>query len=200
MTDDEDTPQNPGVGAPLNRAPAVRSSEGGTLSPAFDAVFQGEGAYVALCLRRLGVRERDLEDLTHDVFVIVHRQLEKYDPSRPIRPWLFGIALRVAIAYRRRAGHQLEVVRDAPDAADGTPLADEQLDDRKRRQLVLLALEQLRPEQKSVFIMHDIDGHTMPDIADALEIPLNTGYSRLRLARSDFAATIAKLMRGTRTP
>ena len=46
--------------------------------------------------------------------------------------------------------------------------------------------------------MHDIDGHVMPDIAAALGVPLNTAYSRLRLARADFAAAVKRLQGGAR--
>ena len=67
------------------------------------AVFHAECDYVARTLRRLGIREADLEDLTHDVFVTFHRKLHQYDPSRPVRPWLFGIAFRLASEHRRRA-------------------------------------------------------------------------------------------------
>jgi len=201
MTDREHTPQTQDVQPTVKRAsepPAAQPLAGS--APALGAIFEAEAGYVGLSLRRLGVRERDLEDMTHDVFVIVHRQLPKYDRERPIRPWLFGIAMRVAIAYRRRAGHQLEIVRESPDAVDAGPLADEQLDAYKMRQVVLKALDELRPEPKAVFIMHDIDGHAMPDIAGALAIPLNTGYSRLRAARAQFAEAVARILGGRRTP
>ena len=46
--------------------------------------------------------------------------------------------------------------------------------------------------------MHDIDGHVMPDIAAALGVPLNTAYSRLRLARADFAAAVQRVQGGGR--
>ena len=165
-------------------------------TPSFHEIFRGEAGYVGVSLRRLGIRERDLEDLVHDVFVVVHRQLDQYDPTRPIRPWLFGIAMRVALGYRRRAGHQLEIVRSAPDAVDGTPLPDEQLDAHKTREVVLRGLEEVPPDQRAVFVMHDIDGHAMPEIVHALEIPLNTGYSRLRAARAEFGAAVRRIVAG----
>ena len=44
-----------------------------------------------------------------------------------------------------------------------------------------------------MFVMHELDGHAAPEIADAMGIPLNTAYSRLRLARQDFAAAIKRI-------
>src|SRR5688500_13501181 len=81
-----------GVGPVTERARAPSAPARPTLAEAFERGFP----YVHKSLRRLGVRDADLEDLAHDVFVVAHRQLERYDPERPLLPWLFGIAVRVA--------------------------------------------------------------------------------------------------------
>jgi RNA polymerase sigma-70 factor (ECF subfamily) len=187
VTERAKTAQTPDVGA----QPA-RASE----SP-FHAIFVAEASYVARSLRRLGVPDRDLEDLTHDVFLVAYRHFDDYDPARPLKPWLFGIAVRVAIAYRRRARHQRELLEPLPELVDERPSADEQLGERQARALVLRALESLDADRRPVFVMHDLDGYAMPEIVETLGIPLNTGYSRLRLARQDFAAAVERLRRGS---
>jgi RNA polymerase sigma-70 factor (ECF subfamily) len=162
----------------------------------FPAIYDAEADYVWKTLRRLGVRERDLEDVTHDVFVTVHRQLDRYDRERPLRPWLFGIAFRVASDYRRRAQHRREVIAMPIEPADPAPPPDEQLDRERARDLLLLALESVKLERRGVLVLHDVDGCPAPEIADALGIPLNTVYSRLRLARGELAAAVRRLKRG----
>jgi RNA polymerase sigma-70 factor (ECF subfamily) len=159
----------------------------------FRSIFLAEAAYVGNSLRRLGVRERDLEDVTHDVFLVIHRHLGDYDPSRPLRPWIFGIAARVALAYRRRAGHRLEVVQPEIETVDDHPGADDELTKRRALGMVIEALDAIAEERRPVFVMHDIDKCSMPEIAAALGIPLNTGYSRLRLARREFSDAVARL-------
>jgi RNA polymerase sigma-70 factor (ECF subfamily) len=159
----------------------------------FKAVFEAEFGYVWNTLRRLGVRAADLPDLTHDVFVTFHRTLDKYDAARPLRPWLFGIAFRSASDYRRLARHRREELDSSPDPPDSTPDAERLAALREARSLVLCALERMEHDRRAVFVMHEIDGVGMPEIAAALEIPLNTGYSRLRLARSEFARAVAEL-------
>ena len=161
--------------------------------PDFRAIFDHECGYVWNALRRLGVHERDLEDVAHDVFVTVHRRLDDYDPKRPIRPWLFGISYRIASDYRRLARHRREVVSDAFDPADERPSQDEQVEAAQARRLVAQALEALELDRRAVFVMHELDGHAMPEIARALSIPLNTAYSRLRLAREQFAISVKRL-------
>ncbi len=161
----------------------------------FRAVYEAQFAYVWRSLRRLGVRDRDLEDVAHDVFVALYRGFEEFDRTRPIRPWLFGIAFRVASDYRRRARHRLEVPSDASDVAADDPAADERIEAREARQLVLEALGTLDLDRRAVFVMHDLDGYSMPEIARTLDAPLNTLYSRLRLAREQFARAVRRRTR-----
>jgi len=162
--------------------------------PPFRALFETEFPYVFTALKRLGVRDSDLEDVTHDVFVAVYRSLPNYDATRPLRPWLFGTAFRVASDYRRLARHRRERLGDADaEPVDDEPAADDQVEATEERLLVVEALDALDLDRRAVLVMHDIDGHSIPDVADALSIPLNTAYSRLRIAREQFRAAIHRL-------
>lgn len=157
----------------------------------FRRIFLENHRYVWASLRRLGVHERDLEDVTHDVFLQVHAKLATYDPARPVRPWLFAFALRVASDYRKLARHRTRL--GDHDVATDAPSADEMIELCDRAELLRVALERLSLELRAVLILHDIDEIPMKEIAASLEIPLNTGYSRLRLAREQCAATVAQL-------
>jgi len=170
-----------------------------TETPHFADVYRENAGYVLHSLRRLGVHDRDLEDLAHDLFIVVARKLDEFDGSRAVRPWLFGIAFRVALDYRRSARFRREQLEDVPgDPVDMRPAADEQLEVAQKQRLVLAALDTLRIEQRAVFVMHDLDGTRVPEIATALGIPLNTAYSRLRLARDQFASAVRELKRSDR--
>ncbi len=161
----------------------------------FRALFEQNASYVHHSLRRLGVRAEDLDDATQEVFVVLFRRLADYDPSRPLRLWLFGVALRVASQARRRA-RPVECLDDYA-VADAAPLADEGLEKGEMRDRVLLALDALDVDRKAVFVMHDIDEFPVPAIAAQLEIPVNTAYSRLRLAREDFRRAMLRLGKGS---
>ena len=174
------------------------ATEVANVRPKVSEVFQAEYSYVSNTLRRLGVREADLEDVAHEVFLAVHRRLSTYDPSRPLRPWLFGIAFRAASDYRRLARHHREVSDEHIDVADDAPGADDHVFARQARELVGKALDVLDLDKRAVLVMCDIDGHSVPEIAAALNIPLNTAYSRLRLARAQFTSVITALEGGKR--
>jgi RNA polymerase sigma-70 factor, ECF subfamily len=155
-------------------------------------LFELESPYALRTLRRLGVAERDVEDMAHEVFVAVHRELGNYDPTRPIRPWLFAFCFRIASHYRRK--HRLETVQDvARDVADPSDAPDALLDRERKRRLVLLALDEIELDRRAVFVLHELDGFTCEAIADTLEIPLGTVYSRLRRAREEFSSKMRRL-------
>lgn len=156
-------------------------------------MYKAEVGFVYNRLWRLGIAERDLEDKVHDVFLVAHRRLASHDRSQPIRPWLAAISVRVAMDHHRLACNRREVLHDGVEAVDQAPGPDSALQQKEARDLVLLALEELPIEQRAVFVLKEIEGFSMPEIAEMLEAPLNTLYSRLRLARDRFCAAIKRL-------
>lgn len=154
----------------------------------FRALFEAEFSYVCRSLRRCGIRDADVEDLAHDVFLAVHTHLGNFDRSRPIKPWLFGISFRIASHFKRRPGYRREEIGEGDDLLDETPLADAKIETEQKRALVLAALDALDDDRRAVLVMHDLDEIPMKDIAEVLGIPVFTGYSRLRAAREHFIA------------
>jgi len=148
----------------------------------FQRLFRAEFRYVWTSLRRLGVPPRDIEDVAHEMFLEVHRQLVRYDPRRPARPWLFAFALRFAADYRKQARVRREGFGEAPEMLDPSPGADARV-----------ALEAVELERRAVFILFELDEVPMADIATSLGLPVNTAYSRLRLARDEFAAAARRI-------
>lgn len=179
---------------PVARDP--RSPPSPAVRPEFRDIFRAEFSYVWNTLTRLGIRDSDLEDVAHDVFCQVHRQLLTYDATRPLRPWLFGFAFRLASDDRRRARHRLELVGTETERASPVPAADEQLISAEDRRLIEAALRQVPLERRAILMLHEIEGESIPTIAAALDLPLNTAYSRLRLARADLLAAVRKIQSG----
>jgi RNA polymerase sigma-70 factor (ECF subfamily) len=161
--------------------------------PSFRSLFEQEFTYVWNVLRRLGIAPRDLEDLTQQVFLQVHSQLASFDPSRPLRPWLFAFAFHVASNHKSLARNRIELCVVAPELADPLPPADEQLITRQELELAELALARVSLDRRALLLLHEIEGHSIPEIAHSLAIPLNTAYSRLRLARQEYELAVRRL-------
>lgn len=162
----------------------------------FRDLFEREVSYVWTSLQRLGVPERDREDLANEVFFRVHQRLAEYDTARPIRPWLFAFVVRVTGEYRRRPRHRFEELGNEDDASgSAVSQARTRSDD---DDLVHAALDALDVDKRAVLVLHDLDGHSAPEIATALAIPLGTVYSRLRAAREEFTAAVRRLQARSR--
>jgi RNA polymerase sigma-70 factor (ECF subfamily) len=151
-------------------------------------------------LSRLGVPHFELEDAVQDVFIIAHRRLGSLRPDVRPTTWVAGIAVRVAHDYRRRGirkpsepleqhASTLEDVRARPDdAAARSQAAD----------LLQQMLDRLDPPQREVFVLAELEQWSAPEIAAATGAPVNTVYSRLRLARAAINALAAQLEGGDR--
>jgi RNA polymerase sigma-70 factor (ECF subfamily) len=140
----------------------------------------------------------DLEDHAHEVFLVLHNKWAEYDPTRPLRPYLFGIAFRIAASRRRRRWREVPFEIEEPAAPEADP--DEAIVAAEARDLVLRALAQVPLPRRAVLVMHDVDEMPMRDIAEALSLPVFTGYSRLRKARREFEVAVRELQKGTREP
>jgi RNA polymerase sigma-70 factor (ECF subfamily) len=171
------------------------------LSPAdrarqFRAVYDAHVAFVWRNLRRLGVMDRDVEDKCQEVFVVAHRRWEEFaDRGHGPRAWLFQIVLRVASdARRHRRRHPVDP--DGGIAQERQSIEPPQATEVARKQALDLldrALSAIDMGRRAVLVLHEIEQMTAPEIARTLELPLNTVYSRLRVARVELDAELARL-------
>ena len=182
----------------MDSRPAPKHEQTAESQLEFQAVYRRELSYVMHTLRRLGVHPAELEDVAHDTFVAVYRHFAEWDPARPIKPWLFGFCFRIASDHRKLARHRREAPPLAEEPASASPLPDQELDDERMRRHVLAALDAMDFEKRSLIVMHDLEGIAVPEIAALLAVPVNTAYSRLRLARGEFEKQIVKLTGGAR--
>lgn len=175
---------------------AVASNPSGWI----EELFRAHAGFVANTLRRFGVAPADIPDQLQEVFLVLFRVQASFDPKRPVRPWIFGVTYRIAARYRRAKGPSTEQVLEE-NLKDHAPLADTALETKEAQALVLSALQAMEFSRRAVFVLADLEGESVPTIADALQIPLNTAYSRLRLAREDFVGAVTRLRRkqGERT-
>jgi RNA polymerase sigma-70 factor (ECF subfamily) len=150
--------------------------------------------FVWLTLQRLGVRDADVEDLLQEVFVVAHRRLHTFDGSARVTTWLFGICFRVAAAYRRRAHfrreHATGEVPEQPMPEEASPEAAAQV--REARERLHRVIDSMELEERALFVMFEIDEVPCEQIAEMLDVPLGTVYSRLNAARQAFQKALAR--------
>jgi RNA polymerase sigma-70 factor (ECF subfamily) len=161
----------------------------------FAELYQREFDYVWQVLRSLGVHTQELPDVAQDTFVTVYHRFHRYDPSRPLRPWLFGVAYRVALRHWRRVCH-LEMPTEELDALDPKLRPDEQMIERETAEEVSArverALARLDHERRAVLVAHDFEGISGADIATELGLSQKNVYYRLKTAREQFVAALRR--------
>lgn len=142
----------------------------------------------------LGVREADLEDAAHDVFVAAYQGLASFEGRSSHKTWLFGVAHHVAIDYRRRPHVRRETIDTPPEQVDGGPDPERVAFVGQARAILDDILEALSEEQRVAFLLYELAGLTGADIAELTGVPLQTVFSRLRAAREHVERRSAKYL------
>lgn len=159
--------------------------------PSLRAIFDEYSAFVWRTLRHLGVPERDIEDVCQEVFVVVHRKLEGFEGRSTLRTWVYGICLRTASDYRRRAHVRREQAVDEVPTTTFEADQEHAVERSRHRKRLLELLDELDEEKRQVFVLYEIEELDMKEIADAMGTPLQTAYSRLRAARQMLARALS---------
>jgi RNA polymerase sigma-70 factor (ECF subfamily) len=170
--------------------PSIRPDRSHRAPAACLDAFEREYEYIVRTLRRFGASASDAEDLAQEVFLVMWRRWRDYDPERPLRPWLAGISFRLVYNHRTRRGR--EVLGGIVDTEDDARDPESSVTEARTRGVVLGLLAALPEKQRTVMVLHEIDGVSIRDLAKTLGVPLFTVYSRLRAARAAFAVAVKR--------
>lgn len=161
-------------------------------TPSFDESFRAHAPFVWRVLRRLGIRDADVDDVFQEVFLVVHRRFASFHGGSPMRTWIYGICVRVASEHRRRPYVRRETPSgDRLPEPRVEPSQDEHVDRRRALDRFDTALEQLDDDKRAVFVLFEIEGMTMHEVAAAVGCPLQTAYARLYAARKVIIAAFS---------
>ena len=145
--------------------------------------------YVRGKLAELGVRDADLPDLCHEVFLIVHDKVGMVPDVDRVDLWLREICRRVAAGYRRRFGNKLEILgRDLETRIDRRRSRRARRGQRRRTRreqlaLVRRALNRLDEESRDLLALHDVGELPLTELARLVDHDRKTVRKRLLTAR-----------------
>lgn len=188
------------------------------------ALEEARRRWVIMLVRRQGVPEADVDDVTQNVLLAIHRAApiavpDGRSPEEAWRAWCFGVVRRQVASHRRElpVGTLAAFPRpreDAPALSSSSPSLEEPSGDPdaqpspspdpEEHLLSLLetararqALEELRAKQAdrhAVLVAYEIEERPMSEIAASLGITVNTCWNRLRLAREDLRVLWKRLL------
>jgi len=163
-------------------------------SPNLLEVYQRHADFVWRTLRRLGISEAEASDGVQDVFLVVHEKLGQFEGRSSLTTWLFTICRTVARKRRQHAHATRALSSDVSVEEELDLRADVARKAEHNERLALLEqiLSTFEVEQRTVFILFEIEKLTGEEISELLSIPLGTVYSRLQLARKAFQKALSR--------
>lgn len=192
-------PSNPGP-RPEGIFPKTGSSLYGPLamvrvgrgdSNAFQGIYDAYRQDIHAFLVRMVFDTGTAEDLLQETFLRVYREAARYDPCRPLEPWLFRIARNLAVDHLRSRKRKPLASLSGPEsptleAEDPTPGPVARAAAREREALLQKGLEKLRPSQREIFVLVDLEGLKYEEVANLMGISVKAVGARLRKARRRF--------------
>jgi len=162
-----------------------------------------QSAYV-FALQLLRNRD-DALDAAQDALLRFIRSIDRFDASRPVKPWLLTIVRNVVRdQWRKRARSEVSL----PDSEDGPDLASQLVDERadpdndlrksELRRRVWRAIEQLPEKKREILVLRDFHDNSYSEIAEILGIPMGTVMSRLHGARRQLGKLLGPEVLGGR--
>lgn len=187
----------------IQRDPVPRSpddSDGRRLGRDDSAsLFEAHADEVATWASRLGGPLLDVEDAVQEVFIIVHRRLDRFRGDSSVTSWLYGITANVVRQQRRKARRRRWFGRgadasdpDAKRAAQPTPI--EEIERHRRTRAVYRVLDAMRETNRAILILFELEGLTGQAIAELMTIQVATVWVRLHRAREEFSRLARKLI------
>jgi RNA polymerase sigma-70 factor (ECF subfamily) len=157
----------------------------------FESVYAEHFDFVWRSLRLLGVPDAAAEDAAQDTFSVVLRQLSQFEGRSALRTWIFGILQRVAANHRRTRARKLDALSEFKDAPSPDPSPLAHVEARRAAASIERFCQSLDPERRALFVLGLLEGTPAAEIAAALEIPINTVYSRVHALRDGLRRALA---------
>ena len=154
-------------------------------SEAVSALYRTHAGTVLGWVIRLGGPFLVPEEIAQDVFEVVLSRVASFRPEGKIEPWLFGITRRVVANARRRSRfRRFFGLDEAKQPSSDAGPEDTYL----RRRRIQTLLESLPDVQREAIVLVELEGRSANEVAELLDVPVGTVYSRLHGARKNLAS------------
>jgi len=180
---------------PMDTSPRSQTGEVPACELDFNHIYDQWFDEVARWVRSLGGPMADAEDVSQEVFVVVRRQLARFDGAN-LGGWLYRITARTVSSHRRRAWIRRVMLR-RPDVAleeiaESSQTPAELLEQKEARQAFYRLADRLNEKHRTPFILFEVEGYSGEEIAELLGISVATVWTRLHRARQQFLSALLR--------
>lgn len=162
-------------------------------NPEFSRLFADYHDRVFRIILRLTGDPADAEELTQDTFIKVNKHLSSLEQQEKISSWMYRIATNVALDHvRQRSFKEGRKQLNLEDAEIDLPAAGSnagtELDRSETNKCVRQYAEQLPDQYRAVLVLHELEGLSLQEVAEATDSSLDATKVRLHRARKKFAS------------
>jgi RNA polymerase sigma-70 factor (ECF subfamily) len=154
---------------------------------AFEEVYKATHGFVYNVAFRVVNNREDALEVSQEVFMIIHNKLKGFRFESSFKTWVYRVTANSAINFAKKFSRS-KTVPFEESHGEGAVLAEahSNIDKEYQNQLVETLLKELNPDQRACVVLRDIQGLSYEEIAQALNININTVRSRLKRSREKF--------------
>ena len=155
--------------------------------------FQEHAPFIARVIEKLTGSGAHVDDILQDTFIIAYKKREQFEGRSALRTWLYGIAKNLCMHHKRGLARFLnfkEKLQSTP--SPDSPSPHKNLEVSRELQLAESVITSMTFKQREVFVLYELEEMEGTDIAELLEIPIGTVWTRLHKARQVFQDRLKK--------
>lgn len=153
---------------------------------AFEQIYRTYAPFVFNVAMRMAEAREDAEEIAQEVFIIVHRKLNSFMFRSSLKTWMYRITVNCTINFlnKRNRDHKGKVEFDEAFGYDSGPNeVEKNIEAQDNSHKVQRLLDILNPEERACIVLRNIEGLSYQQIAQSLNVNLNTVRTRLKRAR-----------------
>lgn len=155
--------------------------------------YQKHAPFIARVIEKLTGSGPHVDDILQDTFIIAYKKREQFEGRSALRTWLYGITKNLCMHHKRGLARFLnfkEKLQSIPSADSPSP--HKTLEVSRELELAESVITSMSFKQREVFVLYELEEMEGPEIAELLNIPIGTVWTRLHKARQVFQARLEK--------
>ena len=167
----------------------IKASEGNV--EAFESIYKEYSGFVYNVAYRVVNNIDEAQEITQEVFLTVYRKLKSFKFKSSLKTWVYRIAVNMAIDYSRKRSREQDhtvLYEDNNKLNKTIDSVSENIEREQQEKIISTLLDSLSPDQRVCIILRSIEGLGYQEIAESLNININTVRSRLKRAREKLIA------------
>ncbi len=162
----------------------IEASEGST--EAFESIYKEYSGFVYNVAYRVVNNIDEAQEVTQEVFLTVYRKLKSFKFKSSLKTWVYRIAVNMAIDYARKRSKEKDrtvLYEDNNKLNEAIDPVGEKIEREQQEKTISTLLDALSPDQRVCIVLRSIEGLSYQEIAETLNININTVRTRIKRAR-----------------